>query len=500
MCVFKRLVMLLLALIFSGCAVVESKRVASNAASDDGLVYYLPTRPLRVEVTRAEVPTKPEVDKAKAAESAAETALESAKNILEVATERMKATKAATPARAEAEKNVNLAEADVEVASKKLAARSKKVAEVEADYAKALGGNPPLTDTLTFTLLPSVADTRHRYVANLNHLVTRSDKLELKTTTAGLLSSSAAKSEDQTAQILVSLAQSVAAVAGPVPIGPITTKGSMVRPFGAIAEPPVIEQPPLDCGNGFKRPAAAELKPFKFEYVFDPTRNVIQAVSIKDKLSAVDLSPWAYLQSSLCALGADYLFDWQSMGPNVASDIPAEKDNKLWEGLFYRRQLPYRLDVYKITTAEQKSSPILSKSLYFELPNASPPELLKIKGSLFASREFGAEFTDGLLVANKEVKPSEALAVVALPYDITKALISVPAEIIQLKVNYSSKAQSLVDAQIKYQDTLKAISDKQKSPSAFEEQTKALEQEKSLLQLQKDIADLKASIAKLETK
>ena len=122
MCVFKRLVMLLLALIFSGCAVVESKRVASNAASDDGLVYYLPTRPLRVEVTRAEVPTKPEVDKAKAAESAAETALESAKNILEVATERMKATKAATPARAEAEKNVNLAEADVEVASKKLAA------------------------------------------------------------------------------------------------------------------------------------------------------------------------------------------------------------------------------------------------------------------------------------------------------------------------------------------------------------------------------------------
>lgn len=499
MCVFKRLGMLLLALIVQGCAVVESKRVASNAASDDGLVYYLPTRPLKVEVTRAEVPTKPEVDKAKAAESAAEAAFESAKNILEVATERMKATKAATPARAEAEKNVNLAEADVVVASKKLAARSKKVAEVEADYAKALDGNPPLTDTLTFTLLPSVADTRHRYVANLNHLVTRSDKLELKTTTAGLLSSSAAKSEDQTAQILVSLAQTVAAVAGPVPIGPITTMG-LGWPLGVIAEPPVVEQPPLDCGNGFKRSAAAELKPFKFEYVFDPTRNVIQAVSIKDKLSPVELSPWAYLQSSLCALGADYLFDWKSMGPNVASDIPAEKDNKLWEGLFYRRQLPYRLDVYKITTAEQKSSPILSKSLYFELPNASPPELLKIKGSLFASREFGAEFTDGLLVANKEVKPSEALAVVALPYDITKALISVPAEIIQLKVDYSSKAQSLVDAQIKYQDTLKAISDKQKSPSAFEEQTKALEQEKSLLQLQKDIADLKASIAKLETK
>lgn len=456
----------------SGCAVVETTKLNSTIPSSGGVVYYLPIRPVKIEMVRAPAAaSKSEVDKAKAAVTTASDALGTTDKALKTAKARRDATNPDTPARADADKAVELAAADVKVAQDELTASQKKLAAVQAT----LDGKTPLTDTMTVTVLPSVADTRYRYLANLKHYATRSDKLNLKTTAAGLLSTTTAKSEEQSAQILVSLAQSLAAtgVVGPGVAGSFATVrgGAAVRSteLAKLAEKYIAKQY-IDCGHGMKRLATTEPAPFKFEYVFDPTaETVMQAIAGDGKVTMVQLPPWQYVESSLCALGADYSFLWQSIGPAVKSEEPdKETSAEGWAGLFYRRLLPYRLDIYKgdrvldknKQTAWESFSPL--KTVQLELPNSSPPELLVLMGTAFAARDFDTEFQDGLLISHKEGRPSEALSVVAIPYDIVKAIVSVPAGIISLKVDYSSKETALVEAQTKllqaqkaYQDALK---------------------------------------------
>jgi hypothetical protein len=52
-------------------------------------------------------------------------------------------------------------------------------------------------------------------------------------------------------------------------------------------------------------------------------------------------------------------------------------------------------------------------------------------------------FDQGFLTQIEVKKPSTGLAIVSLPLDIAKAILSVPAELIQFKVDYSSKQETL---------------------------------------------------------
>lgn len=466
----------------SGCAVVETTKLNSTIPSSGGVVYYLPTRPVKIEMIRAPAAaTKSGVDESKKAVTAASEALVKADEALKDAKKRRYATDADGPARADADKAVAFAEADKKIAKGELTASQNKLAAVQAALLETLDGNPPLTDTMTVTVLDSVADTNYRYLANLKHYATRSDKLDIKTTAAGLLSTTTAKSEEQSAQILVNLAKSIAAAGGVGPgLAPVgIMRGYKVSPAKAAD---------IDCGCGMKRSTTAKPAPFKFEYVFDPTAdkvtppiietstvvktdNVTPAIGEESTVVKKELSPspWEYVESSLCALGADYHFVWQSVGPAVKSEESAKETNaEGWAGLFYRRLLPYRLDVYKgiriggtHETAKWESLSHL-KTVPLELPNSSPPELLPLMGTAFARRDFDTEFQNGLLLSHKEERPSEAMSIVAIPYDIIKAIIAVPAEIISLKVNYSSNEKELVEMQTKllqaqkaYQDALK---------------------------------------------
>jgi hypothetical protein len=463
----------------SGCAVVETTKLDSTTPSSGGVVYYLPTRPVKFELIRtADAITKLKFDKAKVAEKAASDTLDTANKTLKTARALRDALSSNSSAMAAAVKAVELAEADVKIAQGELKASKTNLDNTGTALLEALDGNPPLTDMITVTVLPSVADTRYRYSANLKHYATRSDTLNLKTTSAGLLSTTTAKSEEQSAQILVTLAKSIAAAGGLGPSGTgsfalaklgnsleksLTAKGSTEDPASYIA-----------CGNGMQRLETDEPDPFTFEYIFDPTaETVTQAIiDCHGVVKQITLSPWKYIESSLCALGADYIFSWQSIGPEVKpkkSDKEANAEG--WAGLFYRRLLPYRLDVYKGNrvfdkkTVWERESFTLLKTVHIELPNASPPELLKFTGTAFAKRDFDTEFNDGLLISHKEERPSEALSIVAIPYDIIKAAISVPADIISLKVNYSNQETTLVETQTRLLQAQKAYQDALKEKS-----------------------------------
>lgn len=472
-------------IISTGCTVLETKSLKPNAASDGGVVYYLPTRPMKIEVVRSPAATKPELDKANAAVKAASDTLDAAEKTLAAASKRRDATAASTAARSDADKAVEFAKADVVLAKAELDAAKKKQAESQADHLLTLNGRPPLVDAITVMLLPMVADTSQRYRANVKHLVTRTENIEIKTTPAGLLSTNNVKASEQSAQILISLAQSLsaAAAAGTIPGYSFGLSGWSHVPGSGSSSPHrdslikmnVPADTAIDCGNGMTRRALDAPAPFRFEYVFNPTvESVTQTIAKNGQLSTEQLNPWAYLESALCALGADYRFEWQPLNTRVAAISPPELDNdsESWSGLLYRRALPYRMNLYRgerqvtpsdLQTVWKSFAPI--KTLQFELPNESPPELLDINGGSFSMRTFGSEFTDGMLVAHAEERPSEALQIVSIPYQVIKAAISIPAEIISLKVDFSSKEAALVDAQAKLIQSEKALAEASKPNS-----------------------------------
>lgn len=458
------------------CAVVKSERIAENEASPSGVVYYLPTRPIKFEFIRQATATKPEVDKANAAVIASKEQYEAAVAALEELEARLEALpeNAGDLTIENINEAIDLAKANKKIEEAKFSAAKKKQAAALATHHMALDGQIPLSDSIVVTVLPAVADTRQRYAANLDHLASRSDKFAIKTTDAGLLSTSTGSSDDQSAQIIVALAQSLVAsgVGGATRIGSSSTSilSSRTSSDGKGSADAIV-----NCGDGVTRKQSEPAKPFRFEYTFDPSSIGVNRRKITNLgiVESGNVNPWQYIESVLCGKGADYSFEWKALLANVSAMEPKSKKNnsKEFGGLFYRRTLPYRLEIY---SGERKSiSPLQGgngvseklewlsfypiKALSFELPNESPPELLQISGGAFSAVDYDTEFSNGILISHKEDRPSEILKVVAIPYDIVKALISVPAEILSLKIDYSSKEASLIDAERKIIESRDAL-------------------------------------------
>jgi hypothetical protein len=71
---------------------------------------------------------------------------------------------------------------------------------------------------------------------------------------------------------------------------------------------------------------------------------------------------------------------------------------------------------------------------------------MPITRAAFVRKVTNLTFDSGVLTEIHIEKPSEALAFMEIPLTIAKAILSVPAELIQLKINYSSRDKELHDA------------------------------------------------------
>jgi hypothetical protein len=70
-----------------------------------------------------------------------------------------------------------------------------------------------------------------------------------------------------------------------------------------------------------------------------------------------------------------------------------------------------------------------------------------MRSSAFVKTVNDVQFEDGAIKSWSADRPSEVLEIVRLPVKVLMALISVPAQILSLKVDVSSKEKSLADAQ-----------------------------------------------------
>lgn len=143
----------------------------------------------------------------------------------------------------------------------------------------------------------------------------------------------------------------------------------------------------------------------------------------------------------------------------------ADTGNK-HDGVFYKPLLPYKLSFdHTVTLAStQKEGQSTAETKYSNhydlivfLPDESPIVAVDVDRAFFVKKVTKLAFSDGVLESVQIAKPSELLATAHLPLDIVESITSIPSEIVQLKINYSSDNEKLYEAQKKEIDAKNAL-------------------------------------------
>jgi hypothetical protein len=122
------------------------------------------------------------------------------------------------------------------------------------------------------------------------------------------------------------------------------------------------------------------------------------------------------------------------------------QDNLFLKGnsIYYRPLVPY-----KITLEAQD----VIKSEIFYLPNGAPILSMDINRAPFIKKTTKLSFTNGILTSVEINKPSEVLGGLEIPAQIAKAILEIPGELIQLKIDTTKKYKELYQEQL---NTIKA--------------------------------------------
>ncbi len=495
--------------LLAGCASVSSRSVIPGQASDkivgthtrdkDGLTYYLPMRYAEAIFRREHV----DKDKAEASHKAAVAAEAAAKNesgaaagALKQAEARAKAMRTSgLPATAETYQTVILAEIDARLKNDATSAAYQsaqtKLAAAQAafDAVRNQGGQCGYVDSFSFALQKPMPDPRAKYVLRMSHSWLRNDEWKFKTTPQGLLSTVDSVNDDQTVQILVALAQAYTSISG----GGVNIAAEKNTPRSFK-----FADQPRDLCNDY------DWKPVSVKLLIDPA-NDSELDGFADQVNKV-----ARVE---CKKGQDcppiniqYSLTAKALPDDAQShpDIATSKDSK---GIFYRRELPLRVQVTRsdnlssminaentslgidylklvrgaaadkkrlaasgdntdgaLSLVEQQAPFVKARMRYLEaasslgdsrdvgsflmlLPNHAHTDHLPLPAGGFVKTEHSVEFDQGMLVSVSSKRPSEALRIASTPWEIARATMGVLGEIVQFKVDYASQDAALIEQQ-----------------------------------------------------
>ena len=402
-----------------------------------GLAYGLPRGMVQVKAERKRLSAddstklKKTADAAEARAKALGERLSAAKTDLELAMANVD-----QPSTIKAKLEDEAAKAKANVASLKLmeAEAILKAESARAAADVAAGSVGQLKDTVTLTVLPVSADPDARFVANLNHWYTRDDDLKL-TVQNGLLASGTTTSTDRTPDIIIALAKTVVAFSG----GPSTTPG--IRRFN------------------FSAPKAGRqdiCREFTAVVEFDPTDNTPLAGSARTPPNGRRSLPWA---RQLLLEISDYTLELDA-GPSErqtdGQTVPTQPRKEgastadSLQGLAYRMPAPYWVSLLTKSAGNCLLTPDQQRqTVSLNLPDPTQTFVLPSQAGPFTKSVTTHAFKDGIPTEFSTTRPSEILAVANLPLDVARAIISVPTEILKLKVDYNNQAQALTEAQSK---------------------------------------------------
>jgi hypothetical protein len=356
-----------------------------------GIMYSLPKQMVLLKVVRERIDRQKlieeQVKQAKALEEATKLQAEKKK-----ALEDAKAVLAQLPegSRSDQQKKVEVAEAEKKVADILV---NRHTAAVELAAAALRDYQSENTrDTFTFEPQAPVPDGATVYVATPIHSPWRKDIVNLKTSAAGLLEGYIGTAEDKTGEVIQTVVSSLSNALG------VFGGQKMARSLVVAADP----------------------KPFKYERLIDP-------------LNDADLKN---VNNDLRHVG----YEIELQGETSTFRVPA----KGGPGLYYRRPIQRTLSVYRRSAPTTHRDFVQSVSLL--LPNQGPVGRVEFPSSRMVTTSFDMAFKDGMLVTYNSTRPSEVLAGAMLIPNTLSTLVAIPTELIQLKINHSSKDKALADA------------------------------------------------------
>lgn len=425
-----------------GCSLVQSTS-QPDGTSAEGVVYYLPKRMFQVDIERKLVPPeKLEAElKAKAAASqAAQAELEKAKGEsakLQAVADELEAIKAPSEAQkaalAEAGKAAAAAKAQLDASVKAETAAGEAYTAAKTSVINATPTGECRT-TMAIKPLALGPDPALRFSADLSHSILRSDQLTLTTTPTGLLSGATGQGKDETADIILSLTNALAARRGGS--GDLGIK-STAKLFGA----------PCPAGR------ASRLTDFSTK-ANNSLNEALLKFNLKLELSPDNTEPKAasVIQSVCTAISSKRCSD--------AEPYPGEDKEtyRAANGLVYRRDLPYLVNLTDTTD----SSRVLNAQV--QMPNRSPTELVRFPTGAFTTVSYAVSFDQGMLTSVAATRPSEVLGFAKIPYDVAVALVRIPAEILKLRVDVKTQKVSLAEKDLALIKQLEAI-DQAKNPA-----------------------------------
>lgn len=418
----------------AGCASKITSKVCTEGAActSAGISYSLPQRMAKLVVDRAKI----DPEKARAAVAAASGAVDTAKKTSDeaqasAARKKAIAEAAEEPARTPALLVAAQAAAEAKVAREELSAAQGKLATAQENLRLAQEG-AEFVDKIEISLLPMMGDPDRTFVADLDHQPNVDDDVTITTSEDGLLQSSDATHTDRTGDIVVELAKTAAGVAKlTAGFTAPTVKTFAIMKEGAEEEP--------------------KGKPFHYEAVFDPSNESAQ-VTLKTELSG------------FTAGVGDYDVDITPLGTATTTlQAATSPDDQTYDGLVYRRPIPYLIELSTNTGGQARASQI---AVVASVPNRGTEVVVPVEGRSFTKATNGVSFKDGMLIKRKVEAPSEAFGVAQIPPRILKEIASLPTDLIQLKIDTTSKQTELLQAQKLQLDALKALVDAETAPSA----------------------------------
>ena len=99
------------------------------------------------------------------------------------------------------------------------------------------------------------------------------------------------------------------------------------------------------------------------------------------------------------------------------------------------------------------------------LPDYAPVFRVPLERASFVKTTHALAFADGRLKSRNMNRPSSALALSKLPYDLAESVIALPTDLLQLKFDISSKQQQLVGQELELQQALQ-----QQTEAGFDKQ------------------------------
>ena len=420
----------------AGCATVKTQQYALDQTNVQGVTYFLPKRNVqfvgvRTPLIKAEVDKKiADAEKARDNAATAVVAATAAKSAAELA---LQAPSISDERKRELQDDLAIATYQLAVATRTKTLKEAEIADLRSTLQQVDNGACVFSYSIKLETLAVTPDSSARFTANLSHSVLRDDVQKFTVTSDGLLNSANITATDRTGDILVELAGAIASFGGGGVFDPLQSSGQGDPAAGAPSCATVIKE---------------------FTYQFDPNDPEELTYDNPDGINMrLTSAEWPFKISVPRRAGP--AAPRASLPYTCRSGTPCDSV----DGLLYRTALPLTVIVEQCSglCSEADANPIPVQAALVSLPQAGPISYIPMRSSAFVQTVDNVVFANGMLTSWEANRPSEALEVVRLPVKILRSVVSVPAELFQLRVNYSNEAANLQDAYARQLQTQQSL-------------------------------------------